>query len=442
MASLAILPAGQAFSRTIAAKTATAPQAVAPVTNDTGTSSTTVATDPVGYTTTTLQANSDTLVSIPLTRPAAYTGAIASISGNTITLSGTPGFTASQFVYASNGVQPNTYYAIVGPLLTSLANTVTVTNGSTSVAGSGFTASGIAAGDELIVNGLAYNVASVTSDTALVLSRAYAGTTPTAPVSASFDHSPKEGSYYTVTANSTGSLTVNLNGDSLSTVAAGTSLSLIPYWTLGTAFPASDSGVSYVPTTGKNPATQILIPDTVRAGINLAASTVYYYASSGWRLLGGDSGVAYDDTVLPPTEPFIVRNTATGTTFTPSGGVYMNRLAVPLATQTSTAQDNAVAVVRPASVTLNDLGVVASGAFVPTTGKTLMDQLLVFDNSVTGINKAATAVYYYDTAWRLVGGVAGTDYGSTSLNYGTGIIIRKAASTSGATAFWQNTRNY
>ena len=398
----------------------------------------TATTDPVGYTTASLLANSDTLVSIPFTRPAAYTGAIASISGNTITLAGSPGFTASQYVYAA-GSQSNTYYAIVGPLVTALSGTVSVTNGSMAVTGSGFTP--IAQGDELIVNGLAYNVASVTSDTALVLTRAYTGTTATGQ-SASYDHSPKEGSFYTVSANDSSTLTVNLNGDSLSSVAANTSVSLIPYWTLGTAFPASDAGTSYVATTGKAPATQILVPDSTTAGVNLSAAALYYYATNAWRLVGGVASTSYNDTILPPGDYFTVRNTATATTFTPTGSVYMNRISLPLATQTSSGQDNSVALSRPASATLNDLGLISSGSFTPTTGKAVKDQLLTFDNSVAGVNKSANAIYYYDTAWRLVGGVAGTDYGSASLPLGTGFIIRKAATSTGATSFWQNTRNY
>src|SRR6184192_1989621 len=47
-------------------------------------------TDPVGFTTTGLPANSDTLINPPFTRPVAYVGAITSAAGSTITVSGTP----------------------------------------------------------------------------------------------------------------------------------------------------------------------------------------------------------------------------------------------------------------------------------------------------------------------------------------------------------------
>src|SRR5205085_14783 len=60
-----------------------------------------------------LLANSDTLINPPFTRPSEYIGAIATASGNTITVSGTP-WTANQFVYLQ-GSQPKHYYALIGP---------------------------------------------------------------------------------------------------------------------------------------------------------------------------------------------------------------------------------------------------------------------------------------------------------------------------------------
>ncbi len=72
----------------------------------------TESTAPVGYQTISLLDNSDTYVSVPFHRPAVYHGQVASISGNVITVSGTPGWTSSQFVYAA-GTQPNTYYVLV-----------------------------------------------------------------------------------------------------------------------------------------------------------------------------------------------------------------------------------------------------------------------------------------------------------------------------------------
>ena len=420
--------------------------AVLPITSDTTTSSTSAATDPVGFTSLSLPANSDSRISIPFTRPAAFSGAIGSVAGNTITVASSPNWTTNQYVYAQ-GAQSNTYYAIIGPMLTTVSGTVTATNGSAAITATAGL-SGIAVGDELIVNGLAYNVASVASDTALTLSRAYTGTTGSG-LTATYDHSLKEGSYYTVTANGTNSLTVNLNGDSLSTVAAGTSVTLIPYWTLGTAFPASDASISYVVSSGATSftrQTQILFPDMTTAGFDLASSAIYFNYNGAWRISGGDPTISYNDIILPPTNYFTIRNASTATTFTPTGNVYMNRIIAPLDTQTSTAQDNALTLPRPVAVSLNDLGLITSGAFKVSTGATSFsraDSLLAYDNTQTGTDKSASAIYfYYNGGWRLSGADPSVDYGPATLPYGTGFTIRKAPVTNGATSFWQNTRTY
>src|ERR1700730_7839972 len=103
----------------------------------------TAASDPVGFTTTSLLGASDTLISIPFTRPPEFTGAIQSVSAGTptgtITAAGTPGWTASQFVYVA-GSQPKHYYALIGgggslnpkegrfyPITGNGSNTLTVT---------------------------------------------------------------------------------------------------------------------------------------------------------------------------------------------------------------------------------------------------------------------------------------------------------------------------
>jgi uncharacterized protein (TIGR02597 family) len=72
-----------------------------------------VATDPVGFTTTSLLGESDSAISLPFVRPPVFVGGVQSASGNTITVSGNP-FTTNQFVY-TQGSQPNRYYALIGP---------------------------------------------------------------------------------------------------------------------------------------------------------------------------------------------------------------------------------------------------------------------------------------------------------------------------------------
>ena len=407
----------------------------------------TATTDPVGYAQTACLANTDTKLSLPFSRPAEFVGAIGSVSGSTITTASTLPGGSSAFVYGSSTSNDpsKTYYAIIGPNVTALASAVSVTNASTTVTGSGL--GSIVAGDELLVNSLAYNVASVAADgNSLVLAHAYTGTTSSG-LSASYDHSPKEGSYYTVTANDASSVTVNLNNDTLSAVTAGTTVSLIPYWTLGTAFPASDAGVSYIASASSLSTarqTQILLPDLVTPGINLANATQYYYygPSSAWRKVGGSTSA--NDTILLPTTYLTLRNVGTATTFTPTGGVYMNRVTITLDTQASAAQDNAITVPRPTNVTLDQLDLITTGAFTPSTNTLSTgrkDQLFVFSNTTAGINKSADFTYYYvNGAWRST--VSSASAGSMVIPYSTGLILRKAANNTGVTTFYQNARNY
>jgi uncharacterized protein (TIGR02597 family) len=332
----------------------------------------TATTDPVGYNTLSLLANSDTYVSIPFHRTAAFVGQVASVSGNVITVAGTPGWSSSQFVYAS-GSQANTYYAFIR-----------------------------------------------------------SGT--------------KEGNYYTVTSNSGNTLTLDLAGDTLSGLAANDSLSVIPYWTLGTLFPASDAGVSFtVSPSVASIRTAILTPDLQTAGINLATTKSYFFYNSAWRQAGQSLAISKNDDILIPDTYFIVRNGANAGSFTHSGSVVMKKSVVPLLTQASAKQDNAVAITRPVPVSLNDSGLISSGAFTPSASPAVRkDELLVFDNTVAAKNKAASAIYYYyNNGWRKVGQAASTDFGAT-LVFGpdTGIQIRKAASGTGQASNWTNTPTY
>lgn len=58
-----------------------------------------VETDPVGFVSVTVPANSDAILAVPLNRTSEFKGTISSISGNTITVNGTPTWVASQFVF-------------------------------------------------------------------------------------------------------------------------------------------------------------------------------------------------------------------------------------------------------------------------------------------------------------------------------------------------------
>lgn len=371
-----------------------------------------VETEPVGFVTVELAGNSDSYVYIPFKRPPAFVGAAASLTNNgvydvgepftdnnpangvrdaaeaftdtnnVITLAGTPGFTANQFVYSA-GVQSNRYYVFLK-----------------------------------------------------------AGT--------------RIGMYYTVVSNGTNSVTVDLAGDDLTAanaITTDTTLEVIPYHTLGTVFP---SGAGVHPSVNHSFAsrqTELYLPDVTTAGKNLALTVSYYYysgglgAGNGWRKAGVAGTLANDD-VLPVDSFFVVRhNIATATNVTFTGSVQMSQLTTPISVLAgSVDQDNAVALPFAVEMTLADLKLVESGAFVGSPDHSFgnrKDELHVWDNTVTGKNKAANEIYYYYTGtlgagqgWRKAG-AAGTLANSTVVSGpNRGFLIRKKASASPATVLW------
>jgi uncharacterized protein (TIGR02597 family) len=327
----------------------------------------TATTDPVGYNTISLLANSDTYVSVPFQRPAAFVGQVGSFSGNVITVAGTPGWTSSQFVYAS-GSQSNTYYA--------------------------FIRSGA-----------------------------------------------KEGNYYTVTANGANTLTIDLAGDTLSGLAANDSISVVPYWTLGTLFPNSDAGVSFTTAVGLAKRTEIHIPDLNGNGTNRGISARYYHGNSAWRDYSNNDR---SDEILVPDSYFIISNpssAATGT-LTTTGSVLTKKFVIPVISEAASSRDNPVALLRPIPVSLNDSGLITSGAFTATVGLAVKDQLYIYDNTTPGKNKAEIARYIYkNNAWRRIGDDI-TDYGSTIIfSPGTAVKIVKARG-SDASVNWTNSPTY
>jgi uncharacterized protein (TIGR02597 family) len=120
------------------------------------------------------------------------------------------------------------------------------------------------------------------------------------------------------------------------------------------------------------------------------------------------------------------------------GAVAISKLSLPLRALAADPQDNSVGLIRASAVTLNNSGLISSGAFLasPLPG-TRTDELLKFDNSIAEKNKTSSAIYYYwSNAWRRVG-AGSTDFGDTPVfTPGTGLIIRKA--TNEPSVIWTN----
>lgn len=254
-------------------------------------------------------------------------------------------------------------------------------------------------------------------------------------IGSSSTSNPKEGHTYSITANSSNTLTVDTTQDNLAGTPSNTQIILIPYWTLATVFPPSDQNVSFTPTTSTTSyQTQIRIPSSTATGINLPYSPIYFFLSNvGWRVVG-DNTTDHGDDILLQNRYFVVRNDNSAPTLplTSLGAFATKKLTVPLKTGTSGQQDNPVSILRPWNVALNATGLgPADGSFAAN------DQLLLFDNTQAALDKIPSATYYYDTHWRLTGQPS-NDRGNDVIPAGTGFVIRKAATTSGQTALWTN----
>ncbi len=258
---------------------------------------------------------------------------------------------------------------------------------------------------------------------------------------------PKEGHTYPITANTANTLTLDLGPDNLTGIPANAQLSVIPNWTLATAFPPSDQNVSFTSTTSSAQyKTQVRVPDVSAPGINPPYAT-YFFSNNvdgtsgnvGWRIVGDNSTDHGDDALLPDSH-FVVRNLNGAPTLplVSLGSVLTKKLTVPLLTGAS-PQDNPVSLLRPLDVTLNATGLkMADGSFGAN------DQLLLVNNSVAGFDKLQNPnMYrtYVQTAvangpWRLSTDLA-NDRGNDVIPAGTGFVVRKAAGT-GQPAFWVN----
>lgn len=245
----------------------------------------------------------------------------------------------------------------------------------------------------------------------------------------------KIGTLFTVSGNTASQITIDLDGLSLAS-ADVTQIEVRPYWTIGTLFPASDSGVSFVASTGVNSAsrrTQILIPNTTGLGVNRSASVILFFnpAIGNWASTTS-TGVSAGDTIVPPNSFLILRNTG-GTppslSHTISGAVDTKPSAVFLATRTSGQNDNPISLTRPTDYRLSEIGFTDSN-FVQSLGINLAsrrDQLLVLSKTGSGINRSVSKVYFrFNNQWY--------DSANTSTSTdavipaGSALFVRKAAS--------------
>ena len=219
----------------------------------------------------------------------------------------------------------------------------------------------------------------------------------------------KNGFYALITSNDSDTLTISLPaGQNLTGVTAGDSVEIQQAWTAssffsGTTIPADTELYFYTGTT---------------AGFNIAADFLFVNDGSGW--LDGVSG-APSNPIIYPGEAFILRNV----TASPIPEIVVNGV-VPVSGLTNVVknfaagqQDLPFGIYSPVNQTLVQSGLTAIA--VPD------DEIYFYDNTASGVNKAASSAIVFDgTDW--LDTVSGAPTSPTFvIKAGEGFFYRRAA---------------
>ncbi len=315
-----------------------------------------VNTDPVGFVSVTVPANSDAVLAVPLNRTSEFKGLTSALSGTsgsvTITVAGTPNWTAGQFAPLATA---NKTYALQ-----------------------------LASG-------------------------------------------AKEGLVLPITNNGTNTVTVSASDNLTGVLASGEQIDIMPYWTPASLFPSTlAAGVQFFGFSAPP------------AGTNLAAIQIYSHTGSGvWE--NGDDFSDASNEPLPFTSAFVLRNgTASSQVLSFVGSVPMTSHRMTLATLAANkAQDIRFGYVSPVASTLAQAGLAGVG-----TPAVSGDQILVFNNSQSGINKSAAQILEFDGTDWTDGETFDVVTNTFQFTPGFGYLYRKFGTTSPTSVVWQDIQSY
>ncbi len=280
-----------------------------------------------------------------------------------------------------------------------------------------------------------------------------------------FTSGPLDGRWFTITGNSENTLTIDLNGDSLSSTTEGDSLLVAKFWTLDSLFPPHQAttawtespensgnfipnGHAIVASASSRPRdmmTRVFLPNLEAEGVNLVSppENIFIVVENQWSPTNNSQNAG--STRLSPDSHLTIRHSSTvahPTNYRTAGDVVSQSNAIALHTSPNGPQDNFIGLQRPIDLSLNELNLVESGAFKVSPSsrpRDLRDRLFVYDNSTPAVNRIASAIYFHDGQnWR-----NSTDNNSISdsaiIPASSGIMIRKFLDQEGTTDFWLNT---
>jgi uncharacterized protein (TIGR02597 family) len=315
----------------------------------------TVTSEISGYLKISAPASTDTPVSPVFSRPTIWRSTVASVSGSTISVTGTPGWTAGSLAPGASTYHVRlTSGALNGHFLTITANAAA----SVTVDNAGLNLASVVAGDTLEIApywtlGTLYPAADagtkfiatsspLARQTEILLfdasstgiDRASSGRyffyknawrKVGASTATSFDNTIIYPDSYFVQRNNSSATTLVFTGRVLPGTVS-TVLEAIPSGQndnfMGLSFPVditlSRSGLSsngFTATTNVNSiADQLLVFDPAVTGFNRAPSAAYYYYNGGWRKVGDSTNTDYSNSVtLPAGAGFLIRKAASAT---------------------------------------------------------------------------------------------------------------------------------
>ena len=268
-------------------------------------------------------------------------------------------------------------------------------------------------------------VASVAGGNQIILqgTPAFTGTQWTAtPFVAKIQSGTKSGFYALITLNSGNSVTVSLpTGQNLVGIVSGDKIAIKPAWTAKSLFASSALPAD----------TELYQYNGVAPGINVASSSLFVWDGTDW--IDGVTGNP-SDPIVYPGELFVLRNVGNSAipSIVVSGEVPVAGFTNLITNFGAGQQDLPFGVASPVDQTLSQAGLVAVAS--------ADDELNIYNNGATGINKAASTVFVFDGAGWL-DAVTGNPVPSTyTLKAGVGFVYRRAAAK--PTITWTATPSY
>jgi uncharacterized protein (TIGR02597 family) len=253
---------------------------------------------------------------------------------------------------------------------------------------------------------------------------------------------PMEGQFATVLSNTANTIMTDFEEVVLDMVAAGDTVAIRPYWTLGTLFPAADAGVSFIASTNNllsGRRSELLVPDTASVGLNKSSAATYFF-NGYWRQVGNVGANQNDLPLLPDTYITHRSRSATATQLVIAGAVMTHYHAIPMVRTAFTANDVAVGLPVPIDIKLSELNLVGEGRPFQVSTNNLQsgrgDELLIYLNTPTGgYNKASAATYFFNGYWRRVGAV-GDNQNDYPIPAGSALKVRLKANPEPSIVDW------